>query len=207
MALSKINPTKLSSWKKLIEQFDKENSHHITDFFKKENNRLNEFSINWNNFYLDFSKNRLMAYDTGPANYLIDMISKTYFQKDYDKNGLLAKRGKANHKALLSMLSDKYFYQKPPKSTGFEKFNAKWLKKFITKFRLNKNSLISTVSQLTSVSISDSINTSCLDSPNIFFAGGGSKNPLIKREILKRTGLCEIKRLPWGLDFKNIALI
>ena len=59
MALSKINPTKLSSWKKLIEQFDKENSHHITDFFKKENNRLNEFSINWNNFYLDFSKNRL----------------------------------------------------------------------------------------------------------------------------------------------------
>ena len=49
MALSKINPTKLSSWKKLIEQFDKENSHHITDFFKKENNRLNEFSINWNN--------------------------------------------------------------------------------------------------------------------------------------------------------------
>ena len=59
MALSKINPTELSSWKKLIEQFDKENSHHITDFFKRENNRLNEFSINWNNFYLDFSKNRL----------------------------------------------------------------------------------------------------------------------------------------------------
>ena len=59
MALSKINPTKLSSWKKLIEQFNKENNYHITDFFKKENNRLDEFSINWNNFYLDFSKNRL----------------------------------------------------------------------------------------------------------------------------------------------------
>ena len=59
MALSKINPTRLSSWKKLIEQFDKENNHHINDFFKKENNRLDEFSINWNNFYVDFSKNRL----------------------------------------------------------------------------------------------------------------------------------------------------
>lgn len=145
-----------------------------------------------------------MAYDTGPANYLIDMISKTYFQKEYDKNGSLAKNGVVNNKALLSMLSDKYFYKKPPKSTGFEKFNAKWLRKFITKFRLNKNSLISTVSQLTSVSISDSINSSCLDSPNIFFAGGGSRNLFIKKEILKRTGLTEVKKLPWGLNYKNL---
>ena len=59
MALSKINPTKLSSWKKLIQQFDKENSYHINDFFKEENKRIEKFSINWNNFYLDFSKNRL----------------------------------------------------------------------------------------------------------------------------------------------------
>ena len=34
MALSKINPTKLSSWKKLVQQFDKENNLHINDFFK-----------------------------------------------------------------------------------------------------------------------------------------------------------------------------
>ena len=59
MALSKINPTKLSSWKKLFQQFNKENNYHINDFFKEENNRVEEFSINWNNFYLDFSKNRL----------------------------------------------------------------------------------------------------------------------------------------------------
>ena len=49
-----------------------------------------------------------------------------------------------------------------------------------------------------------SINFNNLDSDKIFFAGGGSKNPLIKREILKRTGLDEIKTLPWGFDFKNI---
>ena len=59
MALSKINPTKLSSWNKLVKQFDKESDQHINEFFKEENNRLEEFSISWNNFYLDFSKNRL----------------------------------------------------------------------------------------------------------------------------------------------------
>ena len=40
------------------------------------------------------SDNKLMAFDTGPANYLIDEVSKKYFNKDYDKNGLLAKKVK-----------------------------------------------------------------------------------------------------------------
>ena len=145
-----------------------------------------------------------MAFDTGPANYLIDEVSKKYFNKDYDKNGLLAKKGKINDKALVSMLSDRYFYQDPPKSTGFEKFNIQWIEKYKDKFRLSKSSLIATLTQLTSISVSDAINSTHLDSDKIFFAGGGSKNPLIKREILKRTGLSEIENLPWGLDFKNI---
>ena len=59
MALTKINPTKLSSWKKLVQQCDKEYDYHISDFFKEENKRIEKFSVSWNNFYLDFSKNRL----------------------------------------------------------------------------------------------------------------------------------------------------
>ena len=150
------------------------------------------------------SNNKLMAFDTGPANYLINEVSKKYFKKDYDKNGRLAKTGKINDKALLSMLSDKYFYQDPPKSTGFEKFNIQWIEKYKDKFQLSRSSLIATLTQLTSISVSDAINFNDLDSNEIFFAGGGSKNPLIKREILKRTGFNEIKNLPWGLNFKNL---
>ena len=71
-----------------------------------------------------------MAYDTGPANYLIDLISNMYFDIPYDKNGLLAKKGKINDKALVAMLSDRFFDQEIPKSTGFERFNFKWLTKF-----------------------------------------------------------------------------
>ena len=88
------------------------------------------------------SGNKLMAYDTGPANYLIDLISNRYFNVPYDRNGLLAKKGKINDEALVAMLSDKFFDQAIPKSTGFERFNLKWLKKFKDKFKLtNKNTL------------------------------------------------------------------
>ena len=40
------------------------------------------------------------------------------------------------------MLSDKYFYQDPPKSTGFEKFNIQWIEKYKDKFQLSRSSLI-----------------------------------------------------------------
>ena len=150
------------------------------------------------------SSNKVMAFDTGPANYLIDTVTKLYFKKDFDRGGLLAKKGKVNNDALLAMLSDKYFCQKPPKSTGFEKFNLKWLNKFIKRFNLKRSSLISTVTKLTSISISDAINNSYLDSMDIFFAGGGCKNSVIKNDILERTGMNEVKELPWGLDYKNL---
>jgi anhydro-N-acetylmuramic acid kinase len=151
------------------------------------------------------SDNKIMAYDTGPANYLIDLISKKYFNIHYDKNGLLAKKGKINDKALLAMLADRFFDQKMPKSTGFEKFNFKWLTKFKDRFKLtNKSTMIATVTQLTIISISDAINSSHLDSPYIFFSGGGSKNTFIKKEILKRTGLIEIKSIPGNFDYKNL---
>tara|TARA_B100000035_G_scaffold314782_1_gene332248 strand:- start:101 stop:1174 length:1074 start_codon:yes stop_codon:yes gene_type:complete len=171
---------------------------------KGENNFINIINLGGFANLTYLSNMRLMAFDTGPANYLIDLVSKAYFKKDFDKNGSIAKKGKINDKALLAMLCDKYFYQEPPKSTGFERFNIKWIKKFKDKYRMNKNSLIATLTQLTSVSVSDSINTSELDSNIIFFGGGGSKNLLIKKEILKRTGLTEINSLPWGLDFKNL---
>ena len=29
--------------------------------------------------------NKLMAFDTGPTNYLIDIVSKNYFDVDFDK--------------------------------------------------------------------------------------------------------------------------
>ena len=58
MALLKKNPTKLKSWSLLIEKYQLEKEQKILDFFS-EPNRLEDFTITWNDFYVDFSKNRL----------------------------------------------------------------------------------------------------------------------------------------------------
>ena len=133
---------------------------------------------------------------------LIDIISKNYFDVDFDKNGRLAQRGKINNRALLSMLNDNYFHQKPPKSTGFEKFNGTWLDKFIKKYNLDKN-------PHSDCHLSDvykcfgCTNNNNLDSTYLFFSGGGSKNSGKKR-CFKKNRDVEIKKLSWGLDYKNL---
>ena len=82
MALSKINPTKMSSWKKLVQQFDKEFDYHISDLFKEEDDRLEKFSISWNNFYLDFSKNRLSR---NTYKLLISLCEETNLKSNIDQ--------------------------------------------------------------------------------------------------------------------------
>ncbi|MCY4216950.1 MAG: glucose-6-phosphate isomerase [Flavobacteriaceae bacterium] len=58
MTLPSHHPKSLKAWKQLESHFEEISSTTITDHFQLENNRLDQFSIDWGDFYLDFSKNR-----------------------------------------------------------------------------------------------------------------------------------------------------
>ena len=57
MSLSKINPTKTKAWKALLKKKLELDGAKIIDLFDSTNNRLKKFSINFDNLFLDFSKN------------------------------------------------------------------------------------------------------------------------------------------------------
>jgi len=59
MPLPKINPTTAPAWKKLGLQFEAEKKVTIQQHFKNEPDRMDNFTIQWEDFYIDFSKNRL----------------------------------------------------------------------------------------------------------------------------------------------------
>ena len=59
MALQNINPTTTNSWKKLIAHFDTIKTSHLKDFFKNDRHRAKNFTIGFDDFTLDFSKNRI----------------------------------------------------------------------------------------------------------------------------------------------------
>ncbi|MCL4161060.1 UNVERIFIED_CONTAM: hypothetical protein GTU68_059054, partial [Idotea baltica] len=63
------------------------------------------------------------GFDTGPGNGLMDAWNAKHQITRYDKNGDWAKSGTINKIILKALLSEPYFSQPSPKSTGKELFN------------------------------------------------------------------------------------
>jgi len=137
--------------------------------------------------YLNPIENKVIGFDTGPGNTLLDVWYQKYNTDKsnlYDTDGDFAKSGKVNHELLNIFLDDPYFYLSPPKSTGREYFNQQWLNKYIQVF--NKSSpedIQRTLVELTAITISQQISKFCPNVDEIYFCGGGIHNKLLMQRI------------------------
>jgi glucose-6-phosphate isomerase len=61
MALPNINPTATNAWKQLQKHYEAVKDVHMKDLFAQDKNRADAFTIRWDDFYVDFSKNRITA--------------------------------------------------------------------------------------------------------------------------------------------------
>jgi len=113
-------------------------------------------------------KGRLKAYDTGPGMSLLDQYVHLKKNKMFDRNGNFSLKGKINHKVLDSVLRDKYFNKRPPKSLDKLYFSLKPFEK------LNFNDACATISSFTGKSILREIAKFKIE--KVIVSGGGIKN-------------------------------
>ena len=59
MALPNINPTTTKAWQNLKEHFEDVKDVHMKDLFAQDKERADKMTIKWDDFYVDFSKNRI----------------------------------------------------------------------------------------------------------------------------------------------------
>jgi len=59
MSLPSVNPTTTKAWKKLSQHFSEIEKLHINEMFASDKGRVEKMSLTWNDFYVDFSKNRI----------------------------------------------------------------------------------------------------------------------------------------------------
>lgn len=59
MALESINPTKTEAWNKLEEHFNHVKNVHMKRWFEEDSKRADRFTIKWDDFFVDYSKNRI----------------------------------------------------------------------------------------------------------------------------------------------------
>ncbi len=65
----------------------------------------------------------LLAFDTGPANALLDDLMRTRRGERFDRNGALAAQGAADDGIVAAALSKRYFAKLPPKSLDRDDFS------------------------------------------------------------------------------------
>ncbi|WP_053970996.1 glucose-6-phosphate isomerase [Mangrovimonas sp. ST2L15] len=59
MALPKINPTETKAWSKLSGHFETVKGLHLKELFAEDAARASKMTIQWEDFYVDYSKNRI----------------------------------------------------------------------------------------------------------------------------------------------------
>ena len=134
---------------------------------------------------------QVFAFDTGPANMLIDALVShfTRGRQRFDKNAQLAAQGRSNPALLDELLRDPYLKVAPPKSTGREYYGHAYVKKVLTlgrRHRAKPNNLIRAATIFTALSVVDALNRFVLGRTRIdqlIVSGGGARNPLILAQL------------------------
>ncbi|QRP44385.1 anhydro-N-acetylmuramic acid kinase [Amycolatopsis sp. FDAARGOS 1241] len=122
----------------------------------------------------------LLAYDTGPANALLDLAAAraTGGEQHADVDGQLALAGTVRRDLLDRLLADPYFAAAPPKSTGKEHFHRAYLDDALAGLPpLSPEDLLATLTELTATTVAAECRRHGV--ATVVGSGGGMRNPAV----------------------------
>lgn len=131
--------------------------------------------------YLDGDE--VFGFDSGPGNMLLDAWIKQHKGLDYDADGLWSSSGQVIAPLLSAMLTDPYFAQIPPKSTGRDLFNSLWLGTHLANQNYRAEDVARTLVALTAHSIAEALQHYCGKVDEIYLCGGGAHNSLLRADL------------------------
>ena len=137
----------------------------------------------------------VLAYDTGPANMVIDACMEQLFGRGYDRKGATAARGRVLEDVVARLMRAKYFSAPPPKSCGREEYGEVFSKQFFAacnRESARKEDVIATATALTARTIADAYVRFCKPQlerlapktkVELIAAGGGVRNATLMRML------------------------
>src|SRR4051812_13341279 len=125
-----------------------------------------------------------IAYDTGPANALLDLAAHRVTGRHSDVDGRLALGGSVRSDLLARLLADPYFAAAPPKSTGKEHFNAPFLDAALAGLPpVGSGDLLATLTESTAVTVADECRRHGVTT--VIASGGGVANPALMTALAR----------------------
>ncbi|HEX7915382.1 anhydro-N-acetylmuramic acid kinase, partial [Rudaea sp.] len=129
------------------------------------------------------AKQPLRGFDTGPASCLLDAWIARHRDQPYDKDGAFAASGRIDETLLKRLLSEPYFAEPPPKSTGREVFHLAWLAERLRGLAIAPKNVQATLVALSAITIADASRTQARDTREVWVCGGGVHNPVLMAAI------------------------
>ncbi len=127
---------------------------------------------------------KVLGYDTGPGNMLMDSWCLRHTANKYDKDAAFASRGNTSHELLKQLMSEPYLAQPAPKSTGRELFNLPWLDHQLSGFELSAEDVQRTLCEYTVQTIVNEVEHYAFGAhPELLVCGGGARNPLVMERL------------------------
>ena len=125
----------------------------------------------------------LVAFDTGPANGLIDSWIEAETGARYDAGGALAASGRVDETVLTAMLDHPFFDAPPPKSLDRNDFTIQPAR------GLSAADGAATLTAFTAATVAEALRHLPARPVRLLVAGGGRHNPTMLAMIAERTGL------------------
>ncbi|WP_163507650.1 anhydro-N-acetylmuramic acid kinase [Fodinicola acaciae] len=125
----------------------------------------------------------VIGYDIGPANALIDLAARKFFDESYDRDGQHASRGHIDERLLNDLLAEPYYRRQPPKSTGKELFHLGYLNRHLRSEPAED--VLATLTELTARTVADELDRHGIT--EVVASGGGVRNPELMARLRRLT--------------------
>ncbi|MDN5896409.1 MAG: anhydro-N-acetylmuramic acid kinase, partial [Nocardioides sp.] len=130
-----------------------------------------------------------LAYDTGPANALIDVMARriTGEPRAIDQDGAMAAAGHIDDDLLDHLLAEPYYQRRSPKSTGKELFHAAYLDRALAaRPGLDAYDIIATLTRLSAETVAAECRRHRVT--RVVASGGGTHNPMLMADLGRSLG-------------------
>jgi anhydro-N-acetylmuramic acid kinase len=146
--------------------------------------------------------NRLLGFDTGPGNALMDNYISIISNKRFDKNGVLASKGIPDKKIIKHFLHHNFFKKPPPKSLDKHSFIDFYNE--LIKEKYSDADIMATLAEFTVESIVSSLLFLPQTVNSILITGGGYRNIHLMKRLNDRLKLKFLNEEQLGIDFDYI---
>jgi len=121
------------------------------------------------------ARGTVTGFDCGPGNCLLDAWIQKKRRKRYDARGAWAASGRVIPRLLMKLLAHPFIRRRPPKSTGRDDFDLRWVKRLLSGNEPAAD-VQATLLELTAVTIARAVRNHCPGAREVFVCGGGARN-------------------------------